>query len=185
MGLLGEGLGPGEFFCLSRFPGGRLVCNAEGALAGGLACRVLKFGAEPADRLARRVKACPSTAWGFGGYRALSGFLTPQSQLSLRARFVFPHPTHVHVAVGGDGLSPNAFPPAFCAIFLVCMNDLTKFVLEFIGMVILSRSVAWHLVSPTRRPSPWITRVRNGSLSPDLTAHDPTDKSLSQKQMKK
>jgi hypothetical protein len=47
-------------------------------------------------------------------------------------------------------LSPNAFPPAFCAIFLVCMNDLTKFVLEFIGMVTLSRSLclARHDSSP-------------------------------------
>jgi hypothetical protein len=87
--------------------------------------------------------------------------------------------------VGGDGLSPNAFPPAFCAIFLVCMNDLTKFVLEFIGMVTLSRSVAWRSVSQARRPSPWITRARNGGLSGNLTAHDPTEKGLSQKQMKK
>jgi hypothetical protein len=63
-------------------------------------------------------------------------------------------PTHVHVAVGGDGLSPNAFPPAFCAIFLVCMNDLTKLVLEFIGMVTLSRSAARRSVSLIRRPSP-------------------------------
>ena len=58
MGLLGEGLGPGEFFCLLGFAGGRFVCDAEGALAGGLACpelveracRAFEFGAEPADQ---------------------------------------------------------------------------------------------------------------------------------------
>jgi hypothetical protein len=30
LGLLGEGLGPGKFFCLPGFAGGRLVCDAEG-----------------------------------------------------------------------------------------------------------------------------------------------------------
>jgi len=34
------------------FAGGRFVCDAEDALACVLACRVLEFGAEPADQAA-------------------------------------------------------------------------------------------------------------------------------------
>jgi len=52
LGLVGEGIAPGEFFFLLGFAGGRSVCDDGGALAGGLASRVLEFGAEPTDQAA-------------------------------------------------------------------------------------------------------------------------------------